>query len=240
MSGFFYAIGGANYEKKESLTIDLDILKQVNKDNPKVLYINAANPEIKKALKFKEYYEELGFVVKLLEPNDDIVSLFSQADIIYYGGGITSRLKEFIIQNNLLELTINAYISGKIIVGVSAGAIVFFEYGFGDKEAYVFNLETVNHKLTEGIGFFNGIFCPHYQNSGLLSFHDEIKKYPLDAFALENGAALKINEKGYIVVKGKGCNAFRFDYKDNYRLDYLKKDVLYPCCLFKNSLKGGF
>ena len=29
-----------------------------------------------------------------------------------------------------------------------------------------------------------------------------------------------------IVVKEKGCNAFRFDYKDNYRLDYLKKDVL--------------
>ena len=32
---------------------------------------------------------------------------------------------------------------GKIIAGVSAGAILMFDYGYGDKDAYTFNLETV-------------------------------------------------------------------------------------------------
>ena len=31
MSGYLYALGGANYEKKESLIIDLDIIKETKK-----------------------------------------------------------------------------------------------------------------------------------------------------------------------------------------------------------------
>ena len=32
MSGYFYAIGGTNYDKNESLIIDLDIIKETKKD----------------------------------------------------------------------------------------------------------------------------------------------------------------------------------------------------------------
>ena len=236
MSGCFYAIGGANYEKNESLIIDLDIIKSTGKTYPVCLYIGAANPDINKCFKFKEYYEKLGFVVDIL-PFDlsgiDVEEAFNKADIIYLGGGITARLKEYYLKFNLLNPTINAYKNGKIIVGVSAGAILLFECGYGDKEAYTYNLETVNHNLTSGLGIFKGIFCPHYQNSGLLSFHDEVKKHQCDAFALENGAALKINEDGYYVVKDKGANAFKFDSFDNHKLVYLKKDIFYRENLFK-------
>ena len=31
MNGYFYVIGGANYEKNESLIIDLDIIKETKK-----------------------------------------------------------------------------------------------------------------------------------------------------------------------------------------------------------------
>ena len=240
MSGYFYAIGGANYDKKESLTIDLDIIKESGKTNPNLLYVPVAlNDDENKINSFLTYYKELGAKVDVLySVNVDldkeiIVDKFSKSDIIYLSGGMTSRLVSFCQTYDLKEAFFKAFDEGKIIVGVSAGAISFFEYGFGDKEAYTYNLESVNHKMTNGLGLFKGIFCPHYQNSGLLSFHDEVKKFDVDAFALENGAALKINKRGFIVVKNKGCNAFSFIYEEQHKLNYLKEQQLFKVDLFK-------
>ena len=238
MSGYFYAIGGANYDKKESLLIDLDIIKESKKINPKVLLISAANNyDISKINNFKTYYESLGTIVKLLDPEitdfDELNKLILDNDIIYLLGGITSRLLEYAININLMDLLLNAYKNDKIIVGVSAGAILFFDYGYGDKDAYQFNLDTVNHKMTHGLGIFNGIFCPHYQNNGLISFNEEIKNYNLNGFAVENGAALKIFNDGFVVIKHKGCSGFMFDVNNNHKLVYLNEKFINSIKLFK-------
>jgi hypothetical protein len=67
MSGYFYIIGGANYEKNESLIIDLDIIKETKKDNPSILYIPiAVNDDLNKINLFKNYYEKLGTKVEVL------------------------------------------------------------------------------------------------------------------------------------------------------------------------------
>lgn len=240
MSGYFYALGGANYEKNESLVIDLDIIKETNKKKPNLLLIPRANFDNDKKISiFKQYYEKLGANVQVLYSfnkkvdKNHIKEVIFNADIIYLSGGITSELVSFVKEYNIDDMIIEAFNAGKIIVGVSAGAILFFEYGFGDKEAYSYNLETVNHKMTAGIGIFNGIFCPHYQNSGLITFHDEVRKYQKNAFALENGAALKIDNFSYTVVKSKGCNAFMFDASDDYKFHYLKNGESFENNLFK-------
>lgn len=240
MNGYFYAIGGANYDKNESLMIDLDIIKETKKTNPKVLYIpRANNDDATKIETFVNYYEKLNTTVDVLYSVDNSLTIneisnkIENADIIYLAGGITSRLYEFAVNYNLQNLLINAYKNGKIIVGVSAGAILFFDYGYGDKDAYVFNLETVNYQVTKGLGILEGIFCPHYQNGGLLSFHDEVKKFNFNGYAVENGAALKINDEGFIVVKTRGSNAFKFVQKFGHRLVYLKQNYLYKESLIK-------
>ena len=240
MNGYFYAIGGANYEKKESLTIDLDIIKETKKTHPKLLFIPVAqNDDCNKINIFKTYYEDLGAEIEVFYTygqdfnKNELYFKIMNSDIIYFSGGLTYRLVDFAKKCNLQEMLNNAYKNGKIIVGVSAGAILMFTYGFGDKEAYQYNLETVNHQITEGLGIFNGIFCPHYQNNGLLSFHEEIKKYQLDGYALENGAALKISDDFFMVIKNKGCSAFRFNYEKNYQLEYLKENIIYNINLFK-------
>ena len=201
MSGFFYAIGGANYAYKESLEIDLDILKESQKDHPNVLYIGAAmDDDFKQINVFKSYYESIGFKVNILYTYNKNISLceieneFMSNDIIYFGGGMTSKLIDFINKFNLKETIIKSYENNKIIAGVSAGAIMLFSYGFGDKEAFVDNLVSINHKMTNGIGIFKATFCPHYQNSGGIFYHDEVRKYNSNGFAVENGAALKIYE----------------------------------------------
>lgn len=238
MSGYFYALGGANYDKKESLIVDLDIIKETNKKNPTLLLVTAANNDNPNKINVMEkYFESLGISVKLLKSDnleaDKINDLFGNADIIYLCGGITSRLLEYAKKINLYNLLIDAFNKGKIIVGVSAGAILFFDYGYGDKDAYMYNMESVNHTIVNGIGIFAGVFCPHYQNSGLLSFHEEITKYNLNGFALENGSALKISNENFTVVKSKGTSAFIFECDNHHKLKYLKENVVYDVKLFK-------
>ena len=240
MCGYFYAIGGANYDKNESLIIDLDIIKESKKEKPTVLFIAIAqNDDINKVNTFEKYYENLGAKVNVLLTynvdlmEDTLKDSINSADIIYFSGGITSRLVDFAKKYKLQDLLKNAYLNGKIIVGVSAGAIMFFEYGYGDKEAFTYNLEIVNHHITPGLGIFKGVFCPHYQNNGLLTFNEVIKDYQCDGYALENGTALKINSEGFQVVKSKGCSAFRFIEEKKHQLEYLKQDIIFNLDLFK-------
>ena len=97
----------------------------------------------------------------------------------------------------------------------------------GDKDAFTYNLETTNHKITKGLGIFEGVFCPHYQNNGLLEFHEEIKNFNLNGYALENGAALKIGDDGFTLIKQRGSSAFMFDKNDNHKLIYLNTNDKY-------------
>lgn len=240
MSGYFYVIGGANYEKKESYCIDLDILKETKKKNPKVLLIAAAiNDDSKKINTFIDYYNSLGAVVNTLytygvKLDESLIEeAITNTDIIYLAGGLTYRLVELFNKCSLKDKLLRAYHNGKIIAGVSAGAIVLFEYGFGDKDAFMYNLETINHQFTDGCGLLNGVFCPHYQNSGLLVFNTEITKFNLNGFALENGAGLKIDNNGFMVIKEKGSSAFMFDFSLNHQLIYLKENTLYSLDLIK-------
>lgn len=240
MSGCFYAIGGANYAYKESLEIDLDILKETKKSAPNVLYIGAAlDDDLKQINTFKKYYESLGFNVDILytyERNishSEIEKQFLDNDVLYFGGGITLKLISFIKRYNLEKLIYEMYLKNKIIAGVSAGAIMMFSYGFGDKDAFTYNLTSVNHKMTPGIGIFKGTFCPHYQNSGGIFYHDDVKNYPLNGFAVENGAALKIKDNSFEIIKNNNSNVFMFDMTNNYKLIHLKSGILYDINLLK-------
>ena len=228
MSSYFYAIGGANYDKKESLTIDLDILKECNKSNPNVLFIGAAQGfDKEKANVFKKYYESIGFKVDILKEEDDISKLMGNYDVVYLSGGITKRLYDYSLKTGLKELLISYASSNGIVVGVSAGAILMFEAGYGDKDAFVFNMELVNQKITDGLAIFNGVFCPHYQNSGMTSFHSVIKDYDKSGYAVENGACLKIKNNQFVVVKEKNTNVFLLDKNNNHKLVYLKTNEIY-------------
>ena len=110
---------------------------------------------------------------------------------------------------------------------------MLFDLGYGDKDAFVDNLVSTNHQITDGLGIFKTIFCPHYQNSGGISFHDEIKKYKVNGFAVENGAALKIYEKSFTIIKSNKSNVFMFEYEDKHVLKHLKKDIMYDINLLK-------
>ena len=52
-------------------------------------------------------------------------------------------------------------------------------------------------------------------------------------FAVENGAALKISENYFTIVKNKCSNVFMFDKTKNYKLIHLKNGIFYGTDLLK-------
>lgn len=233
-SGCIYLIGGANYQIKDSLKTDLDIIKESGQAKPKVLYIGAANKDkIKNKNVFKDYYESLNASVNFLDlylatPTLEEVSLaFKESDIIYFAGGMTARLLAVSQKYNLSALILHSYAQGKIIAGVSAGAILLCSGGYVDNLAYNYGLETLNYGFKEALNIINGIFCPHYEIRGKITFNDFIKTTKLDGYALDDGVSLKIKDGYFTVIKSPSMGAYRFLQQNDYLLEALKENFKY-------------
>lgn len=229
-----YLIGGATFSKLDSLNIDKDILKETNKDNPNILYIGAANlDKDKKYFEFKEYYEKLGANVNRLllcgksYQKAELLSYLDNLDIIYIGGGLTYRLYEIFIKNDI-ELFLKEAIKKEIIIcGMSAGANILCDFGHSDNDAYRYGDTNLNYSYQKGLGLIKGIFCPHYDSLGKTSFHELVKELNIDGYALEDGTALKIKNNSFCLIKENHKNAFMLLKKDNHKLEYLKCNINY-------------
>ena len=82
-----------------------------------------------------------------------------KADVIYVGGGDTVFMIEHWENVGLLPLLRRAYDSGKLIVGLSAGAICWFS------DIYTDSLKTedgAKYAMFKGFGWFDGILSPHF------------------------------------------------------------------------------
>ena len=119
-------------------------------------------------------------------------SLINKADIIYVGGNTKSMLSVW-REWKLDELLLKAYNKGKILSGVSAGAICWFEQGITD--SWASNLNTM-----DCLGFVNGMACPHYQEEkerrpSVLQLLISGKSYP--DMQLIGGAAIHFKNGKY-------------------------------------------
>ena len=110
------------------------------------------------------------------------------------------------------KLLKKAYQNGKILCGVSAGAICWFEQGITD--SWASNLNTM-----DCLGFVEGMACPHYQEEKdrRPSVHEMLKKGTcMPGYAIDGGAAVQI-------VNGKYHKSLQF-YPDSYVYQVSYKD----------------
>src|SRR5690606_25846211 len=122
------------------LVIDEKIVSLSAKDNPNFLFVPTASLDSRNYIKSIEniYAKELkcSFDTLLLHSDDlnleDIKRKFDWADIIYVGGGNTMMMLEKWKHFGVDLLLKDAYKQGKILCGVSAGSICWFEYGISD------------------------------------------------------------------------------------------------------------
>jgi peptidase E len=91
------------------------------------------------------------------------------------------------------KMLLKAYQNGKILCGVSAGAICWFEQGITD--SWASNLNTM-----DCLGFIDGMACPHYQEEKdrRPSVHKLLKnKNAISGYAIDGGAAVHFKKGEY-------------------------------------------
>jgi aminopeptidase N len=196
--GDVIAIGGGGFGRnpKHNL-IEKYILKQANVKKPNILFIPTASAEDKSYIvNFYSCFSRLECSpshVTFFQRTPRLDSLVNKADVIYVGGGNTKSMLAVWKEWKLDKMLLKAYQNGKILCGVSAGAICWFEQGITD--SWASNLNTM-----DCLGFIDGMACPHYQEEKdrRPSVHKLLKnKNAISGYAIDGGAAVHFKKGEY-------------------------------------------
>ncbi len=209
--------------------------------NPKVLLLSTPSEDglHNVDLFLKALERELGrhgcqtTVLKIIESKPTVGQIASQiasADLIYVSGGNTFRAMRSWRSLGVDKILKQAYDSGVVMSGVSAGAICWFKYGCSN------SFYTNRPFRVRGMGWFNALLCPHYDSE---PFRQEplrrmLKRTPgLVGIALGEHAAIEIvDEDRYrFHTYGPSSQIKVVRYKsappDNYICDEIKPSVEY-------------
>jgi dipeptidase E len=155
-------------------------------------------------------------------------SLLSDQDIIYIGGGSTANLLAVWRVHGVDSAVTQAYRSGVIVMGISAGAACLFSScltdSFGDLR-----------ELRDGMGILGGSFCPHYRSEpGRRSlFLALVRSGALDGgYGLDDGAmAVFENEQLiHVIAENDGATIWSVHKGENGQIvEYPVLDHRYFC-----------
>ncbi|MFL1564066.1 Type 1 glutamine amidotransferase-like domain-containing protein [Pseudomonas sp. O64] len=201
MDKHIIVMGGESPEDMTRMTrIDEQIVSSSGKLHPTVLYIFTANGDDRvKISDFIAKYEGAGcavttltFFISPFPSAEHISSLFEQADIVYVPGGNTRAMLAIWREFGVAELLKAAWENGKVLCGVSAGAICWFDYGHSDSGGAF--------ALVEGLGLLPGALCPHFSSEAgrEASFVELVRLQGIQpAYAVDDGVALHFKEGKY-------------------------------------------
>ena len=131
---------------------------------------------------------------------------FDKADMLYIGGGDTLFMIEKWREFGILDLVMKAYDDGKIIAGLSAGALCFFSDMYTDYE--IVRGKSSEYVLRKGLGVLDGLMCPHF-NEREADFIPAMKKSGFNAaLGIENDCAVEFTDGKITKVISAGGKAF--------------------------------
>jgi len=217
------AIGGGEIAKGETIKIDQYIVSCAKKDNPQLLFIPTASMDAPGYIEtVKSVYGNLGCSVTALclhtktYTDAEIKSLILDADIIYVGGGNTLKMMQTWKYYQVDKYLVETYKAGKVLAGLSAGAICWFKKGHSDS-LFFDNVNQAEFIFVEGLNLIPYVVCPHYDEEERKNFDEMINAEDLDGFALETSTALVYENNEYKIIRGnKMTNAYLF--KDGKKL----------------------
>ena len=210
------AIGGGGFGRNPNKPIIEEyILNLSNKKKPTVTFFPTASAEDSNYI--VNFYTAFGKLnckaqhISLFKKTPNLKSIIAESDIIYIGGGNTKSMLAVFREWNLDKLIINAYKKGKVLAGVSAGAICWFEKGITDSWAG-------GLKVLDCMGVLKGNCCPHYDGEANRkpSVEKILKNKELEnCLCIEDGAAVhyenEILKTSISFYKGK--NTYQVSYK---------------------------
>ena len=155
------ALGGGGFSMEpENPLLDLYVLQQSGKINPKICFIPTASGDSDNYI--SRYYNFFNKQIcipshlSLFKPQTrDLESFLLENDIIYVGGGNTKNLLILWKEWGLDTILKRAWEQEIVLAGISAGSICWFEEGVTD--SFGDGLEPLTC-----LGFLKGSNCPYY------------------------------------------------------------------------------
>ena len=201
----------------ELAEIDKEIIRVSGKENPRVLFL--AHAQISFGDENEKRYNETihrvyngmyGCDFRWLKASeltgdyekakDDI----AWADVIYEGGGDTVAMIELWRKTGFDALLKNAWESGKVMCGVSAGAICWFSLGNTNVPGY----KDAEVNRIPGLGFVDAYFSPHCQMEWKRESEIKSLKYINKVgLSVSNCAAVEIVGEKYRVITSTPADA---------------------------------
>ncbi|MBT7372723.1 MAG: type 1 glutamine amidotransferase-like domain-containing protein [Candidatus Marinimicrobia bacterium] len=207
--GHIIAIGGGGFGRNPNhRKIEKYILELTGKEKPNVVFFPTASAENQAyIIQFYKCFTKMSCEpshVTFFQRTPRLDSIINKADVIYVGGGNTKSMLAVWQEWKLDKLLLKAYNKGKILCGVSAGAICWFEQGITDSWAS-------NLNVMDCLGFLPEMACPHYQEEKdrKPDVHKMLKQGKCGpGWAIDGGAAIHFKN-------GKYYKSIQF-YSDSY------------------------
>jgi dipeptidase E len=187
------AMGGGGFSMEpENLLLDRYVLSTAAVPQPKVCFVGTASGDAPTyADKFYAAFRTLPCTPTDLSlfkpPTADLRSFVLEQDVIYVGGGNTRALLALWREWGLDAILREAWLSGIVMAGISAGSICWFEQGLSD------SVRPGELAPLDCVGFLPGSNCPHYDGEPgrRPAYHRFIREGKLNAgYAADDGAAL--------------------------------------------------
>ena len=206
--------------KIETEQIDKEIIALSGKENPKLLFIPTASSDSKGYIRVvKKYFgKRLGCKVDSLNLIEGVFSckelenkIFS-ADIVYVGGGNTYKMLKIWKRNNVDNILKKAWEKGKIISGLSAGAVCWFKYFSSDTRKFTTSKSNYHLMRLKGLDWIGVSYVPHFDTEPRRKTHLKkmMRRTVGVAFAVENCCAVLIKDNQYrIITSKKTANAYK-------------------------------
>jgi dipeptidase E len=151
--------GGGFYRDPENLALERYILRQAGVAEPRVAFVPTASGEPDHYVaSFYAAFLKLNCrpsVLTFFKRTPDLRSFLLNQHVIYVGGGNTKSMLAIWQDWGVPALLREAWETGIILTGVSAGAICWFEQGVTD--SFSDGLRPL-----DCLGFLPGSCCPHY------------------------------------------------------------------------------
>ena len=222
------AIGGGEIGRPgfpvETTAIDKEIIKLSNKKKPKLLFIPTASSDSEGYIEVvkKHFGKKLNcevnvlYLIKEKQPKKEIENKIYNSDIVYVGGGNTSKMMKIWRKTGVDRMLLKAWRKGIVMSGLSAGSICWFK--FGNSDSRKFTNQNASLIKVKGLGLISALHCPHYniEPDRKIELKKMMKKTSGVAIAIDNCCALEIIDNKYRIITSKPkANAYKIYWKTN-------------------------
>jgi dipeptidase E len=214
------AIGGGEMKLGDTLPIDTYIVERTGAEWPIALFIPTASGDSEEYAQIVAdvYGAQLGCTVNVLRlianppPFEQIAELIRGSDLIYVGGGNTLKMMRLWRRLGVDRLLFEALGNGKVLCGLSAGALCWFAYGHSDSMRF-YHPDDWDYIRVKCLGMLPFTGCPHYDGEGRdKSFQTMIARDGGIGIAIDDCAAFEADGDQFRILSARdGAGAYRVE-----------------------------